>query len=201
MRRFPAGPVRATSGVDVVAAELITDVDPTAADMLEDLDEALNAKGISLVLAEMKDPVREMVERYELTRTIDPSHVFPTVGAAVAAFRGQFWPTGLLPPASRLDDLGALAEPVRTPHLVWGCRQNPKCEISMPSGDDGRPSCGREPQPSRREGPMASLFKRAKDFAQSPKGKQLTEEVKEQASKPENRRKVKELGQRFMKRR
>ena len=26
---------------------------------------------------------------------------------------------------------------------------------------------------------MASLFKRAKDFAQSPKGKQVTEEVKE----------------------
>jgi hypothetical protein len=49
--------------------------------------------------------------------------------------------------------------------------------------------------------PMASLFKRAKDFAQSPKGKQLTEEVKEQASKPENRRKVKEFGQRFMKKR
>jgi hypothetical protein len=105
-RRSSAGPVRATSGVDVVAADLITDVDPTAADMLEDLDEALNAKGISLVLAEMKDPAREMVERYELTRTIDPSHVFPTVGAAAAAFRGQFGPTGLLPPASRLDDLG-----------------------------------------------------------------------------------------------
>ena len=48
---------------------------------------------------------------------------------------------------------------------------------------------------------MASLFKRAKDFAQSPQGKQLTEEVKEQASKPENRRKLKEFGQRFMKRR
>jgi hypothetical protein len=46
-----------------------------------------------------------------------------------------------------------------------------------------------------------SLFKRAKDFAQSPKGKQVTEEVKEQASKPENRRKVKEFGQRFMKKR
>ena len=54
---------------------------------------------------------------------------------------------------------------------------------------------------SRRDGPMASLFKRAKDFAQSPQGKQLTEEVKEQASKPENRRKLKELGQRFLKRR
>ena len=29
-------------------------------------------------------------ERYELTRTIDPAHFFPTVGAAVAAFREQF---------------------------------------------------------------------------------------------------------------
>ena len=48
---------------------------------------------------------------------------------------------------------------------------------------------------------MASLFKRAKDFAQSQKGKKLTEEVKDQASKPENRRKLKDFGQRFMKKR
>ena len=34
-----------------------------------------------------------------------------------------------------------------------------------------------------------------------PQGTQLAEEVKEQASKPENRRKLKEFGQRFMKRR
>jgi high affinity sulfate transporter 1 len=74
----------------VVAAEPITDVDTTAADMLEDLDEGLNAKGISLVFADMKDPVREKIERYELTRTIDPAHFFPTVGAAVAAFQDQF---------------------------------------------------------------------------------------------------------------
>jgi high affinity sulfate transporter 1 len=74
----------------VVAAEPITDVDTTAADMLEDLDEALNAQGISLVFADMKHPVREKIERYELTRTIDPAHFFPTVGAAVAAFQDQF---------------------------------------------------------------------------------------------------------------
>ena len=48
---------------------------------------------------------------------------------------------------------------------------------------------------------MASLFKRAKDFARSPEGKKLTEDVKEQASKPENRRKLKEFGQRFRKKR
>ncbi len=74
----------------VVAAEPITDVDTTAADMLEDLDEALNTQGISLVFAELKDPVRRKIEQYELTRTIDPAHFFPTVGAAAAAFREQF---------------------------------------------------------------------------------------------------------------
>ena len=70
----------------VVAAEPITDVDTTAADMLEDLDEGLNSRGISLVFAEMKDPVRAKIERYELTRTIDPKHFFPTVESAIAAF-------------------------------------------------------------------------------------------------------------------
>jgi len=79
----------------LVAAEPITDVDTTAADMLEDLDEALNARGVSLVFAEMKDPVREKVERYELTRTIDPAHFFPTLESAVDAYRqetGARWP-------------------------------------------------------------------------------------------------------------
>ena len=79
----------------VIAAEPVTDVDTTAADMLEDLDEALNAQGISLVFAELKDPVRRKIERYGLTRTIDPRHFFPTVGAAVKAFRqetGAEWP-------------------------------------------------------------------------------------------------------------
>src|SRR5215471_926559 len=73
----------------VIAAEPVTDVDITAADVLEDLDEALNAEGISLVFAELKDPVRRKIERYGLTRTINPDHFFPTVGAAVSAFRQE----------------------------------------------------------------------------------------------------------------
>ncbi len=73
----------------VIAAEPITDVDTTAADMLEDLDEWLNARGVSLVFAEMKDPVREKIKRYELTRTIDPTHFYPTVQAAVTAFKAS----------------------------------------------------------------------------------------------------------------
>ncbi|MFF0374313.1 SulP family inorganic anion transporter [Actinoplanes missouriensis] len=71
----------------LVAAEPITDVDTTAADMLEDLDEELNAAGISLVFAEMKSPVRTKIDRYGLTRTIDPAHFYPTIEEAVAAYR------------------------------------------------------------------------------------------------------------------
>jgi len=73
----------------VVAAEPITDVDTTAADVLEELDNDLNARGISLVLAEMKSPVRAKIDRYRLTRTIDPEHFFPTVEDAVAAYEAQ----------------------------------------------------------------------------------------------------------------
>jgi MFS superfamily sulfate permease-like transporter len=73
----------------IVAAEPITDVDTTAADMLEDLDEELNAKGTSLAFAEMKDPVRSKIERYGLTRTIDPTHFFPTLTAAITAFQRE----------------------------------------------------------------------------------------------------------------
>jgi high affinity sulfate transporter 1 len=73
----------------VIAAEPMTDVDTTASDVLEELDEALNAQGISLVFAELKDPVREKIQRYGLTRTIDPRHFFPTIESAVTAFRQQ----------------------------------------------------------------------------------------------------------------
>ncbi|HXT91094.1 MAG TPA: sulfate permease [Trebonia sp.] len=71
----------------LIAAEPMTDIDTTASDVLEDLDETLNARQISLVFAELKDPVRRKIERYGLTRTIDPHHFFPTVEAAVTAFR------------------------------------------------------------------------------------------------------------------
>ena len=46
--------------------------------------------GVSLVFAEMNDSVRAKIERYGLTRTINPTHFFPTVSAAVAAFQDQF---------------------------------------------------------------------------------------------------------------
>jgi len=81
----------------VVAAEPMTDIDTTAADVLEDLDLELNANGISLVFAELKTPVRQKIERYDLTETIDPDHFFETITQAVDAFReqtGASWTAG-----------------------------------------------------------------------------------------------------------
>jgi high affinity sulfate transporter 1 len=80
----------------VVAAEPITDVDTTAADMLRGLDDDLNAQGTSLIFAELKDPVRQKIDRYQLTRTIEPAHFFPTLDDAIAAYRaetGAVWAT------------------------------------------------------------------------------------------------------------
>jgi len=73
----------------LIAAEPITDVDTTAADVLADLDEELNAAGISLVFAELKDPVRAKLERYELIGPLDPDHFFPTLEAALEHFRRE----------------------------------------------------------------------------------------------------------------
>ncbi len=88
----------------LIAAEPITDVDTTAADMLAELDHELNAAGTSLVFAELKDPVRAKLERYALIGPLDPDHFFPTLETAVDAFRehtGVDWEPDLPPSGPR----------------------------------------------------------------------------------------------------
>jgi MFS superfamily sulfate permease-like transporter len=70
----------------LVTAEPVTDVDSTASDMLVDLDLELNANGIHLAFAEMKDPVKDKIVRYGLLGTIDHKHFYPTIEVAVEAF-------------------------------------------------------------------------------------------------------------------
>jgi hypothetical protein len=57
--------------------------------MLADLDRELATGGTRLVLAELKDAVRRKIERYELVDTLDSSRYFPTVRAAVEAYRAE----------------------------------------------------------------------------------------------------------------
>ena len=70
----------------VVAAEPVTSVDVTAADVLVELDETLHAKGIELSFAELKDPVKDKLKRFGLFAQIGEASFFPTVEAAVRSY-------------------------------------------------------------------------------------------------------------------
>jgi MFS superfamily sulfate permease-like transporter len=70
----------------VVAAEPVTSVDVTAADMLAELDEELQNAGIELVFAEMKDPVKDKLKRFGLFTRLGSDLFFATLGQAVSAY-------------------------------------------------------------------------------------------------------------------
>jgi MFS superfamily sulfate permease-like transporter len=70
----------------VVAAEPMTDVDPTAAEVLEDLADDVSAAGVTLAFAELKDPVRDRLERYGLVERVGQDRFYPTIGSAVHAY-------------------------------------------------------------------------------------------------------------------
>ena len=67
----------------ILAAEPITDVDTTAVDELVDVDDWLAKRGIRLIIAEMKDPVVDVLREYGLAGRFTPDRFAPTVGAAV----------------------------------------------------------------------------------------------------------------------
>jgi len=70
----------------VVAAEPITDVDTTAAEMLRGLNAELDAAGIEFAFTELKGPVHDRLIRYGIHDEIGRHRFWPTVGAAVSAY-------------------------------------------------------------------------------------------------------------------
>jgi len=70
----------------VVAAEPVTSVDVTSADMLAELDEQLQTAGIELCFAAMKDPVKDKLKRFGLFSRLGEETFFPTVGSAVSSY-------------------------------------------------------------------------------------------------------------------
>jgi len=75
------GPVKRV----VVAAEPVTSIDVTSADMLSELAHTLRQAGVELHFAEMKDPVKDKLIRFELIEQLGAGNFHPTVGAAVGA--------------------------------------------------------------------------------------------------------------------
>ncbi|PHV65527.1 sodium-independent anion transporter [Williamsia muralis] len=73
----------------IVAAEPVTGIDTTAVDELIDLDTYLASRGIRLVFAEMKGPMKDRLIRFGLGDRFGPDRFQPTIEAAVDAFRGR----------------------------------------------------------------------------------------------------------------
>jgi high affinity sulfate transporter 1 len=70
----------------VVAAEPVTSVDVTSADMLDEMDKLLRANGIKLCFAQMKDPVKDKLKRFGLFASLGEEAFFPTLGSAVRSY-------------------------------------------------------------------------------------------------------------------
>jgi high affinity sulfate transporter 1 len=73
----------------VVQCEAMTDVDVSAARMLEQLDRELNAAGIHMAFVEMRARLQDLVLRYGLFETLDRDRFYPTLPAAVAAIQEE----------------------------------------------------------------------------------------------------------------
>jgi MFS superfamily sulfate permease-like transporter len=74
----------------VVAAEPVTSVDITSADVIAELNDKLSFSHIELHFAEMKDPVKDKFQRFELLDKLGNGIFHPTVGAAVDAYLEQY---------------------------------------------------------------------------------------------------------------
>jgi MFS superfamily sulfate permease-like transporter len=70
----------------IVTAEPVTSIDVTSADMLAELEHSLTESGIELRFAEMKDPVKDKLKRFELFERFGAGNFYPTIGAAVDAY-------------------------------------------------------------------------------------------------------------------
>ena len=70
----------------VIAAEPITDLDSTAADMLASLDRELADQGVDLAFAELRDPMKDRLRTFGIEEQIGREKFYPTLGMAVRTF-------------------------------------------------------------------------------------------------------------------
>jgi high affinity sulfate transporter 1 len=73
----------------VLQCEAITDIDVTAAGVLKDLDNELNAAGTRMAFVEMRSRLQDLVRQYGLFETLDRDHFYPTIDEALGAIQEE----------------------------------------------------------------------------------------------------------------
>ncbi len=73
----------------ILQCEAMTDIDVSAADVLEQLDRELNAKGVHLAFVELRDRLQDLVYRYGLFATLDRDHFYDSIEQALTAIDAE----------------------------------------------------------------------------------------------------------------
>ena len=73
----------------VIQCEAITDIDVSAAQMLEQFDQELNAQGVHMAFVEMRARLQHLVQRYGLFETLDRDQFYPTLESGLATIQGE----------------------------------------------------------------------------------------------------------------
>jgi high affinity sulfate transporter 1 len=73
----------------VLQCEAVTDIDVTAADMIEQLSAELRKRGVHLTFVEMRTRLSEQMRRYGLLRAVDQNHLYGSIDDAVAAIENS----------------------------------------------------------------------------------------------------------------
>ena len=73
----------------VLQCEAVTDIDVTAADMLDRLDTELNAQGIHVAFVELRTRLHDLVYRYGLFETLDRDHFYSSIDDALLAIGSE----------------------------------------------------------------------------------------------------------------
>ncbi|MGX7678496.1 SulP family inorganic anion transporter [Jatrophihabitans sp. DSM 45814] len=68
----------------VLQCEAITDIDVTAADALQQLDQELDEKGVHLAFVELRTRLQQQIERYGLYSTLERTHFYSSIDDALA---------------------------------------------------------------------------------------------------------------------
>lgn len=74
----------------ILDAEAISNFDSTAAEALENLDADLERLGVEFWIARPNEPLRELLQVTGLTKRLGAESIYPSVRAAVLAYRGRF---------------------------------------------------------------------------------------------------------------
>ncbi len=73
----------------VVQCEAITDIDVSAAQMLEQLDKELNGRGVHMAFVELRTRLEHLLQRYGLFETLDRDRFYPTLETALSVIRNE----------------------------------------------------------------------------------------------------------------